>query len=113
MHKTKYSSFTATCFGIRKPSPKSAHKYILNLTNRINLHLKKSMYHTYFTEMFVQRIMEALCVLLQCHVPDMYLSGRGIQTSTAEILISIGSLCDVNSDVMWYSVQEVSYYWPE
>jgi hypothetical protein len=41
MYNTKYSSFTATCFVIRKPSPESAQWYILNLKNRINLHLKK------------------------------------------------------------------------
>ena len=34
----KHPLFTATCFGIRKPSPESAHKYILNLKNRTNLH---------------------------------------------------------------------------
>lgn len=38
MHNTKYSSFTATCFGILKPLPKRAHKCILNLKDGINLH---------------------------------------------------------------------------
>ena len=63
--------------------------------------------------MFVQCNMEAQCVLLQFHVPNMYLSGRGTQISTAEILIHIAFLCDVISDVIWYSVQDVPYYWSE
>jgi hypothetical protein len=51
MHNTKYSSFTATSFGIRKPSPETAHKYILNLKNTINLHDKKTMCHADFAAM--------------------------------------------------------------